>query len=89
MKKLLLGTCAAAALLCSQSSVAAPVLGAQLYYTGGDVTVEVLAPTAAYTSTLSLYLIGTDVASFGTNHDVVRIPAKLNSDSGQREHRSS
>lgn len=70
MRKLLLGTCAAAALLCSQQSLAAPVLGAQLYYTGGDVSVEVLAPTASYTSTLSLYLVGTDVASFGTNHDV-------------------
>jgi hypothetical protein len=57
----------------ASSAFAVPVLGEKLYYSGGDVTVEVLVPTAAYTSTLSLYLFaspGSEVASFGTNHQV-------------------
>ena len=61
------------ALVGANSAFAVPVLGEKLYYSGGNVTVEVLSPTAAYTSTLSLYLFaspGSNVASFGTNHQV-------------------
>lgn len=73
MKKLVKYLAPVAAALCAQAAVAAPILGEKLYYSGGDVTVEVLAPTAGYTSTLSLYLFaapGSNVASFGTNHQV-------------------
>ena len=59
-------------------AAAAPVLGNMLFYTGGTVTVDVLAPTASFTSDLDLYLFSptlTVVAGqpdFGTNHDVGR-----------------
>ena len=56
-------------------AAAAPVLGGMLFYSGGTVTVEVLQPTASYTSDLDLFLFSpglTVVAApdFGTNHDV-------------------
>ncbi|MCZ8235632.1 MAG: hypothetical protein ACK520_16295 [Inhella sp.] len=46
---------AAFALGAAASASAAPVLGAQLYWQGGDVTVEVQRATAAYNSELRLY----------------------------------
>ena len=57
---------------------AAPVLGGMLFYTGGTVTVDVLAPTASFTSDLDLYLLTPSLTvvsglpDFGTNHDVGR-----------------
>ncbi|OUR89452.1 hypothetical protein A9Q81_21615 [Gammaproteobacteria bacterium 42_54_T18] len=72
MKGSILGALILIAALYHSNSQAIPVLGDSLYYTGGDISVEVLVPSASYTSTLSLYLFGptTSVASFGTNHDV-------------------
>lgn len=46
---------AAFALGAAASASAAPVLGAQLHWQGGDVTMEVQRATAAYTSELRLY----------------------------------
>lgn len=39
----------------SRPAVGAPILGAQLFYTGGDVTVESLPVTSGFTSELGLY----------------------------------
>jgi hypothetical protein len=74
------GVAAMAALTLSFASpaTAAPVLGEMLFYTGGTVTVEVLVPTASFTSDLDLYLftptrtVVTGLPDFGTNHDVGR-----------------
>jgi hypothetical protein len=50
---------AAGLLALSGVSSAAPVLGAQLYWSGGDVTVEVQGSTAGYLSELRLYYSAT------------------------------
>ena len=51
---------------------AVPVLGTQLFATGGNVTVEVLPSTAAYTS--ELFLVSPDSDCFiATNRDVGRV----------------
>jgi hypothetical protein len=55
-------------LLASPAS-AAPVLGGQLFGTGGEVTVEVLAPTATFTSELRLCSPGSG-QFIALNHDV-------------------
>lgn len=72
MRSCLRGLVFGVVLLLSANTHAIPILGDSLYYTGGDITVEVLVPSAAYTSTLSLYLFGPTsiVSSFGTNKDV-------------------
>jgi len=72
MKGSILGGLLLIAALYHSNSQAVPILGDTLYYTGGNITVEVLSPTAAYTSTLSLYLLGptSTVTSFGINHNV-------------------
>lgn len=72
MRGSILGGLLLLAALYHSTSQALPILGDSLYYTGGDITVEVLTPSAAYTSTLSLFLFEptSTVASFGTNHDV-------------------
>lgn len=51
---------------------AAPVLGEKLFYTGGDITIEVLPASAGYTSNLGLYLLANGVAVdvFSDNHNV-------------------
>lgn len=49
------GLFAALALAAAGSANAAPVLGAQLYWQGGDVTIEVQGTSAGYTSELRLY----------------------------------
>lgn len=46
---------AALSLAAAGSASAAPVLGAQLYWQGGDVTIEVQGTSAGYTSELRLY----------------------------------
>jgi PEP-CTERM motif len=43
------------------SAAAAPVIGAQLYWAGGDVTVTVQNSTAGYTSQLRLYSMVPDI----------------------------
>lgn len=69
----------ALALFFSSPAAAAPVLGGMLFYTGGNVTVEVLQPSADFTSDLDLYLftptltLVTGTPDFGTNHEVGRI----------------
>ena len=66
------------ALSFARPAAAAPVLGGMLFYTGGSVTVQVLAPTASFTSDLDLFLLGPGLTvvsgtpDFGTNHDVGR-----------------
>lgn len=68
----------ALALSFASPAAAAPVLGDMLFYTGGTVTVEVLVPTASFTSDLDLYLftptrtVVGGLPDFGTNHDVGR-----------------
>ena len=59
----------------ARTASALPILGEKLFYTGGDITVEVLSATAGYTSDLSLYLFSPTLsvvsgAYFGTNHSV-------------------
>jgi len=48
------------------------ILGQQLYYTGGDVSLDILPPSAGYWSSLSLYLLSgggaVEVAFLGINH---------------------
>lgn len=46
---------AAGTLAFSASASAAPVIGAQLYWAGGDVTIVVMESTAGFTSELRLY----------------------------------
>ncbi len=72
MKSSILGGLLLIAALYHSNSQALPIIGDSLYYTGGNVTVEVLSPNADYTSTLSLFLVEptSAIASFGTNHDV-------------------
>lgn len=45
----------------SSSAGAAPVLGAQLFWNGGDVTITVQASTAGFTSELRLYSSSPDI----------------------------
>ena len=72
MKSGILGGLLLIAALYHSNSQAVPIIGDSLYYTGGNITIEVLTPSASYTSTLSLFMLGptSTVASFGTNHDV-------------------
>jgi hypothetical protein len=61
------------ATLFSSMASAAPIIGEELFYTGGDISVEILEAAADYTSELGLYLQvnGEDaVQVFGTNQDV-------------------
>lgn len=50
---------ALALLSCAGIAQSAPVLGAQLYWNGGDVTIEVQGSTAGYLSELRLYYSST------------------------------
>jgi len=54
---------------------AIPILGGQLYATGGEIEVEILAASAGYTSELHLFYIGADGTDvyIGTNRDIGRI----------------
>lgn len=56
----------------ARPAAAVPILGGQLFYTGGNVTVEILAPTAAFISNLYLYDDPSNpaVLSLGQNTDV-------------------
>lgn len=61
--------------LFSKPLLAAPILGEQLFYTGGDVTLEILQPSASYTSDLGLYLFTNSgpLINLGQNHEVGKI----------------
>lgn len=67
IRKLLAG--AALALAFAMPAVAAPIIGAQLFATGGNVTITVEPATAGFTSELWLYEPGADVF-IALNHDV-------------------
>jgi len=54
-KRWLLPVVAIFALAIAKPAAAIPVLGGQLFYTGGNVTIDVLAKSAAYDSELRLY----------------------------------
>ena len=54
-KRLLMAALVAVSVGASQGDEAAPILGAQLFYTGGDVTVESLPVSSGFTSELGLY----------------------------------
>jgi hypothetical protein len=55
------GTLAAALVMITPEVSAAPIIGGQLYWTGGDVTVTVQASTAGYTSDLTLFSADPDL----------------------------
>lgn len=60
--RLLAGGAVAAGLLAlSTSATAAPVIGAQLYWAGGDITVTVQPATAGFVSELTLYSAAPDI----------------------------
>jgi hypothetical protein len=58
----------AAFLMSADSALAAPVLGGELFYTGGTVTIEVLPASAGFTSELKLYSVDPDLF-IAINHD--------------------
>jgi len=55
LRRITTGLMAALALAAAGSAMAAPVLGAQLYWQGGDVTIEVQGTSAGYLSELRLF----------------------------------
>ena len=57
LRNRILALCAALVLIgfASRSADAAPMLGAQLFYTGGSVTVTALPASSAYLSELGIY----------------------------------
>ncbi len=61
-KALAAGLLAASLVSMAGTASAAPVLGAQLFWAGGDVTITVQPATAGYTSLLSLYSANPDIA---------------------------
>lgn len=61
LRNLAAGALAAACLAAPLQANAAPVIGAQLFWSGGDVTITVLPATAGFTSELTLFSASPDI----------------------------
>lgn len=66
------GTLAAALVMITPEVSAAPIIGGQLFWTGGDVTVTVEQATAGYTSNLMLFSADPDLP-VATNKEVGKV----------------
>lgn len=57
-------------MMLARPAAADPIMGGQLFYTGGDVTITILAATAGFHSELNLYMLNPvrSLAFLGENH---------------------
>jgi len=78
VKAVTLGAAFAVAALAAQPVSAAPILGGQLYYTGGDVTVTTLPVTSGYVSELGLYDSTFTLLTFLTNDEPPGVSVTFN-----------
>jgi hypothetical protein len=78
MKAVTLGGAVAVAALAAQPVSAAPVLGGQLFYTGGDVTVTTLPVTSGFVSELGLYDSTFTLLTYLTNDEPPGVSVTFN-----------
>lgn len=78
VKAVTLGGALAVAALAAQPVSAAPILGGQLYYTGGDVTVTTLPVSSGYVSELGLYDSAFNLLTYLTNDEPPGVSVTFN-----------